>query len=350
MRHRQRPMSADRRSDVRPGARASRTRCARRRATASGRCCCAPSRRRSRCCSTSCCASTRARARAVRIVTIDTGVLFEETLQTWRAFEERFGVKIEVVRTRAARTQPWSGPEHCCSVAKVAALERALDGAEGWITGIRREQGPTRADDRADRTRREARPVEVQPAGALDRQGPVAAHPRARPAVQPAARPGLRVDRLRAVHPARQRPRGPLGGHREDRVRACTSRSIDVELMSRRGAPPAEPPARARVRGDPRDARGRRRIRAPGAAVQRRQGLDRAAAPGREGVPPGAVPVPADARRHRAQLPRGDRVPRPPRGRARRAADRGERAGVDRQRPRRRGDRARARRATGCRR
>jgi len=37
------------------------------------------------------------------------------------------------------------GPEHCCSVAKVAALERALDDAECWITGIRREQGPTRA-------------------------------------------------------------------------------------------------------------------------------------------------------------------------------------------------------------
>ena len=39
---------------------------------------------------------------AVRIVTIDTGVLFEETMQTWRAFEERFGVEIEVVR----REQP----------------------------------------------------------------------------------------------------------------------------------------------------------------------------------------------------------------------------------------------------
>ncbi len=29
---------------------------------------------------------------------------------------------------------------------------------------------------------------------------------------------------------------------------------------------------------------------------------------------PGALPVPADARRHRAQLPRGHRVPRPARG------------------------------------
>jgi phosphoadenosine phosphosulfate reductase len=81
---------------------------------------------------------------AVRIVTIDTGVLFEETLQTWRAFEQRFGVEIEVVDASSPGV-PWSGPEHCCSVAKVAALERSLAGAEGWITGIRREQGPTRA-------------------------------------------------------------------------------------------------------------------------------------------------------------------------------------------------------------
>ena len=83
-------------------------------------------------------------AQAVRIVTIDTGVLFPETLQTWRAFEQRFGVKIEV-RDASSTGEPWSGPEHCCSVAKVAALESSLAGAEGWITGIRREQGPTRA-------------------------------------------------------------------------------------------------------------------------------------------------------------------------------------------------------------
>jgi len=83
--------------------------------------------------------------RAVRIVTIDTGVLFEQTLQTWRAFEQRFGVEIEVVDA-SNPDKPWTGPEHCCSVAKVAALERALAGAEAWITGIRREQSPTRAE------------------------------------------------------------------------------------------------------------------------------------------------------------------------------------------------------------
>ena len=77
-----------------------------------------------------------------RIVTIDTGVLFPETLQTWKAFEDRFGVQVDVEDASGA----WTGPENCCGDAKVAALERALEGAEAWITGIRREQSETRAN------------------------------------------------------------------------------------------------------------------------------------------------------------------------------------------------------------
>jgi phosphoadenosine phosphosulfate reductase len=106
---------------------------------------------------------------AVRIVTIDTGVLFEETLQTWRAFEERFGVAIEVQdasgRAGDGSIEQWSGPEHCCSQAKVAALERALNGAEGWITGIRREQGPTRE---------QAEPIERDEGRSLWKYNPLA--------------------------------------------------------------------------------------------------------------------------------------------------------------------------------
>ena len=79
----------------------------------------------------------------VRVVTIDTGVLFEQTVATWRAFEQHFGVRIEVEEARGLPA--WSGPERCCGSAKVAALERALAGAGGWVTGIRREQSPTRA-------------------------------------------------------------------------------------------------------------------------------------------------------------------------------------------------------------
>jgi phosphoadenosine phosphosulfate reductase len=77
-----------------------------------------------------------------RVVTIDTGVLFPETLQTWRAFEERFGVHVDVEEAQG----PWTGPEECCGDAKVAALERALSGADAWVTGIRREQAATRAN------------------------------------------------------------------------------------------------------------------------------------------------------------------------------------------------------------
>ena len=81
---------------------------------------------------------------APRLFTIDTGVLFPETLETWKRFEDRFGARIEV----ADATSPgaaWS-MDRCCGEAKVEALERALDGMDAWITGIRREQGPTRAD------------------------------------------------------------------------------------------------------------------------------------------------------------------------------------------------------------
>ena len=77
----------------------------------------------------------------VRVVTIDTGVLFDETLATWRTFEQHFAVRIEVEEAFG----DWTGPDRCCGAAKVAALERALAGADAWITGLRREQGPSRA-------------------------------------------------------------------------------------------------------------------------------------------------------------------------------------------------------------
>ena len=75
-----------------------------------------------------------------RVATIDTGVLFPETLATWRAFEERFGVEIEVAEAGGG----WS-ESRCCSDAKVAALDSALAGADAWISGLRREQSEARA-------------------------------------------------------------------------------------------------------------------------------------------------------------------------------------------------------------
>jgi phosphoadenosine phosphosulfate reductase len=76
--------------------------------------------------------------------TIDTGVLFPETLATWKLFEERFPqVTINVMDARSPG-EPWTAA-NCCSAAKVAGLEAALADVDAWITGIRREQAPTRA-------------------------------------------------------------------------------------------------------------------------------------------------------------------------------------------------------------
>jgi phosphoadenosine phosphosulfate reductase len=77
----------------------------------------------------------------VAVFAIDTGVLFAETRATWRAFEARFGITITSVD--ASDAQNWTS-ERCCEAAKVAALKRALGGATAWITGLRRDQSPTR--------------------------------------------------------------------------------------------------------------------------------------------------------------------------------------------------------------
>jgi phosphoadenosine phosphosulfate reductase len=81
-----------------------------------------------------------------KLFVIDTGVLFPETLATWRRFEERFGLPIEVIDASSSGA-PWTAG-NCCGQAKVDGLEKALADVQAWVTGIRREQGPTRADSR----------------------------------------------------------------------------------------------------------------------------------------------------------------------------------------------------------
>jgi phosphoadenosine phosphosulfate reductase len=78
-----------------------------------------------------------------RVFTIDTGVLFPETLATWKQFEDRFGLSVEVFDARD-HGEPWT-VERCCGPAKVDALGRALEAVDAWITGIRRDQASTRS-------------------------------------------------------------------------------------------------------------------------------------------------------------------------------------------------------------
>lgn len=80
-----------------------------------------------------------------RIFAIDTGALFPETYAAWSELEGRTGVRVEVFEAVADDGRRWT-VERCCSERKVAALERALEGLDAWVTGLRREQAPTRAE------------------------------------------------------------------------------------------------------------------------------------------------------------------------------------------------------------
>jgi phosphoadenosine phosphosulfate reductase len=79
-----------------------------------------------------------------KLFVIDTGVLFPETLATWKRFEERFGLPVEVIDV-SNPAAPWTR-ERCCTQAKVDGLARVLADVDAWVTGIRRDQAPTRAD------------------------------------------------------------------------------------------------------------------------------------------------------------------------------------------------------------
>jgi phosphoadenosine phosphosulfate reductase len=89
-----------------------------------------------------------------RVFALDTHVLFPETYALWRTIEKRYGVQVEVYEGPSLGRQAavhgdrlWeSNPNLCCAIRKVEPLSRALADANCWITGIRRDQSPTRAD------------------------------------------------------------------------------------------------------------------------------------------------------------------------------------------------------------
>ena len=80
-----------------------------------------------------------------RVFTLDTGVLFPETYETWRRIEQRYGIEIDVYRGEWIDGMWQRDPDSCCGLRKVEPLERALSEVNAWITGLRRDQSPTRA-------------------------------------------------------------------------------------------------------------------------------------------------------------------------------------------------------------
>lgn len=93
----------------------------------------------------------------VDVFTLETGRNFPETLDTLEASIARYGVPIRIVAPDAAELealvardgingfrQSVENRKACCAVRKVHPLNKALAGATGWITGLRREQSAGR--------------------------------------------------------------------------------------------------------------------------------------------------------------------------------------------------------------
>ena len=91
----------------------------------------------------------------VRVFTLDTGFLFEETVEFRKKVMKRYEMPLEVVHpglTVAAQARQFgdqlyrSNPDLCCYMRKVEPQRRALAGYDAWITGIRRTQTEQRAN------------------------------------------------------------------------------------------------------------------------------------------------------------------------------------------------------------
>jgi phosphoadenosine phosphosulfate reductase len=94
----------------------------------------------------------------IDIFTLDTGRHFPETLDTLFDTEGKYGIKIRVMFPDAAEVENLvendgvygfrysvDARKACCDIRKVRPLNRALAGAAGWVTGLRREQSQGRS-------------------------------------------------------------------------------------------------------------------------------------------------------------------------------------------------------------
>ncbi len=83
----------------------------------------------------------------VEVVFVDTGEHFPETLETVERVRRRYGLNLHVAKVERPPVRfPLLDPINCCSFAKVAALEEALDGKVAWMSGLRRSDSPTRGE------------------------------------------------------------------------------------------------------------------------------------------------------------------------------------------------------------
>lgn len=88
------------------------------------------------------------------VFTIDTGLLFPETLELKKRLEDSLGISIQALtpeldleaQERQQGPALWTrDPDLCCTIRKVMPLRERLRDLDCWITGLRREQSDTRS-------------------------------------------------------------------------------------------------------------------------------------------------------------------------------------------------------------
>ena len=93
--------------------------------------------------------------RSVPLFYLDTDYLFQETFEVRDRIVAKYG--LEAVGVKSLLTIEEQAAQHgadlygrqpdlCCKIRKVEPLKRHLGGFQAWITGIRRDQAPTRAN------------------------------------------------------------------------------------------------------------------------------------------------------------------------------------------------------------
>ncbi|WP_415238270.1 phosphoadenylyl-sulfate reductase [Seleniivibrio woodruffii] len=93
------------------------------------------------------------------VFSIDTGKLFKEAAEYNRSIEEFYGIKINVIRPDEGEVERMVAEhgeqlyyesaelrKHCCHVRKVNPLQKYLKDFPLWLTGLRKQQSPTRTD------------------------------------------------------------------------------------------------------------------------------------------------------------------------------------------------------------
>jgi phosphoadenosine phosphosulfate reductase len=89
----------------------------------------------------------------IDVIELDTHLFFRESYETRERLVERYGLtliqpQIPTVAEQHRQEGPnlWErDPDRCCEIRKVEPLLRALEPYDAWISGIRRDQSPSRA-------------------------------------------------------------------------------------------------------------------------------------------------------------------------------------------------------------